>query len=115
VTVQPSSFCGGPVRAKAELRRGISITGKLQWPRSIRREASGAYVLNVQVKTEIAARGQSKEEADFRRSSGIIRERSTRGYVVLEYNAPRIPRPRFPGTVKTIRSLISVKRNTEPA
>jgi len=46
----------------------------------------------VQIKTEIQRAGQKKEEADLRRLVGILRTANYRGYVALEYEAPRIRR-----------------------
>jgi sugar phosphate isomerase/epimerase len=68
---------------------------------------AAAYAVNVQVKTEIRRRGQSKEPADLAKVIAILREAKYSGYVVLEYNAPEDPRTAVPRYLKTLRSLIS--------
>ena len=64
------------------------------------------YAVNVQVKTEIRRRGQSKEPADLAKVIAILRQAKYSGYVVLEYNAPEDPMTAVPRYLKTLRSLI---------
>jgi sugar phosphate isomerase/epimerase len=63
------------------------------------------YALNVQVKTEIARRGR-KEEADYGRIVGILREAKYSGYVVLEYEAAADPAEAIPTAIRRLREAI---------
>lgn len=65
------------------------------------------YAVNVQVKTEIAPKGQKKQPADLARIVGLLREARYSGYVVLEYEAAEDPMTAVPGHIKTLRQLIS--------
>ncbi len=64
------------------------------------------YAINVQVKTEINARGKAKEDADLSREIGILRDARYSGYVVLEYEAREDPAIAVPKAIKKLRSLI---------
>ena len=64
------------------------------------------YAINVQVKTEITAKGKPKEEADLSRVVGILRDAKYSGYVVLEYEAKEDPAVAVPRHIKKLRSLI---------
>lgn len=65
------------------------------------------YSVNVQIKTEIRRKGQSKEDADLAKVVGILRQEQYSGYVVLEYNAPEDPMTFVPRYVKQLRTLIA--------
>lgn len=65
------------------------------------------YSVNVQVKTEIRRKGQSKEDADLAKVVGILRQAHYSGYVVLEYNAPENPMTAVPRYVKQLRTLLA--------
>jgi sugar phosphate isomerase/epimerase len=64
------------------------------------------YALNVQLKTEVSARGKPKEEADLGRLIGILREVRYSGYVVLEYEAAEDPLTAIPRYAKQLRGLV---------
>jgi sugar phosphate isomerase/epimerase len=64
------------------------------------------YAVNVQVKTEISAKGKAKEEADLSRVVGLLRDAKYSGYVVLEYEAQEEPAVAVPRHIKKLRSLI---------
>lgn len=65
------------------------------------------YAVNVQVKTEVAPKGQKKQPADLARVIGVLREARYSGYVVLEYEAAEDPMTAVPGHIKMLRQLIS--------
>ena len=64
------------------------------------------YAINVQVKTEITAKGKAKEEADLSRVVNVLREARYSGYVVLEYEAAEDAMTAVPKALKKLRSLI---------
>ncbi len=64
------------------------------------------YAVNVQVKTEVSAKGKAKEEADLSRVVGLLRDARYSGYVVLEYEAQEDPTVAVPKHIKKLRSLI---------
>jgi sugar phosphate isomerase/epimerase len=64
------------------------------------------YAVNVQVKTEITAKGKAKEEADLSKVVGLLRDAKYSGYVVLEYEAKEDPKIAVPQAIKKLRSLI---------
>lgn len=69
-------------------------------------ERCAPYAVNVQVKTEIAPRGQKKSPADLARLFKIFRAANYQGYVVLEYEAAEPPFKAVPQILKEMRSLI---------
>jgi sugar phosphate isomerase/epimerase len=96
------------VRAIKSPNFGVNLdTGNFHGPDPYAEIAEVApYAVNVQVKTEIRRRGQSKEPADLARVIKILREAKYSGYVVLEYNAPEDPKTAVPRFFKELRSLI---------
>ena len=64
------------------------------------------YALNVQVKTEIAPKGQKAREADLDRIVGLLREARYSGYVVLEYEAAEDPMTAVPKHIKALRRAL---------
>lgn len=70
-------------------------------------EKLAPYAVNVQVKTEIARKGQKKENAELGKFIDILRKVRYSGYVVLEYEAPEDPMKAIPGHIKTLRKLIN--------
>ena len=97
------------VRAVKGPNFGVNLdTGNFHGPDPYTEIAQAApYAVNVQVKTEIRRRGQSKEAADLARVITILRDSKYSGYVVLEYNAAEDAKTAVPRYVKTLRSLIS--------
>ena len=65
------------------------------------------YAVNVQVKTEVTAKGKAQEEADLSRVVGLLRDARYSGYVVLEYEAKEDPAVAVPKYIKKLRSSIS--------
>jgi sugar phosphate isomerase/epimerase len=66
------------------------------------------YAVNVQVKTEIAKRGQKKEPADLARLVQILRDANYQGYVALEYEAAEDPWKAVPETLEKLGALLKV-------
>jgi sugar phosphate isomerase/epimerase len=64
------------------------------------------YAVNVQVKTEISARGQKKGPADLDRLVRILREANYEGYVALEYEAAEDPWKAVPETLARMGALL---------
>jgi sugar phosphate isomerase/epimerase len=64
------------------------------------------YAVNVQVKTEIAKRGQKKELADLARLVQIVRDANYQGYVALEYEAAEDPWKAVPETLEKLGALL---------
>lgn len=64
------------------------------------------YAVNVQVKTEIAPRGQKKAPADLGRLVKIVRDANYQGFVVLEYEAAENPHVGVPKALKELRALL---------
>ena len=69
-------------------------------------ERCAPYAVNVQVKTEIQARGQKKTAADLKRLVKILRGAHYQGYVVLEYEAAENPYQAVPRALSELRALI---------
>lgn len=70
-------------------------------------EKLAPYAVNVQVKTEIQRKGESKKEpADLARLVDMLKKVRYSGYVVLEYEAAEDPFKAIPEHVKTLRHLI---------
>ena len=65
------------------------------------------YAVNVQLKVEIAPRGQTKSPSDLPRLVKILREANYQGFVVLEYEAAEDPWSAIPGHVETLKPLLS--------
>lgn len=64
------------------------------------------YAVVVQLKTEMQIAGK-KQEADFPRLFGILRDVGYRGYVALEYEAAEEPTIAVPKYVKKLKAMIS--------
>ncbi len=64
------------------------------------------YAVNVQVKTEIRARGHKSEPADLKRIVQILREANYQGYLVLEYEAAEDPYKAVPRTLADLTALL---------
>jgi len=64
------------------------------------------YAVNVQLKTEIQARGKKKEPADLKRLVQILRDANYQGYLVLEYEAAEDPYSAVPRVLKELAALI---------
>lgn len=64
------------------------------------------YAVNVQVKTEMARAGRSKEPADLTRIIEILRSVKYSGYVVLEYEAEEDPKSGIPKAVAQLKPLM---------
>ena len=64
------------------------------------------YAINVQLKTEIAAKGKPKADVDLSKLIGILRDAKYSGYVVLEYEAKEDPMKAVPGALKAMRGLL---------
>jgi sugar phosphate isomerase/epimerase len=65
------------------------------------------YAVNVQVKTELAPRGQKSQPADLPRLIKILREANYQGYVALEYEAAEDPWTAVPRVLKELKALIA--------
>jgi len=63
------------------------------------------YAINVQIKADIF-RGDKREDTDFAKVVGILREAGYRGYVVLEYESAEDPKTGVPRHIETLRKLI---------
>lgn len=57
----------------------------------------------VQLKTEIQAKGKTKEDADLTRLTGMLRKVNFRGYVALEYEAAEDPKTGVPKALTQLR------------
>jgi sugar phosphate isomerase/epimerase len=64
------------------------------------------YAVNVQIKTEIQARGQPKGLADLARLIRIVRGANYQGYVALEYEAAEDPWKAVPETLARLGALM---------
>jgi sugar phosphate isomerase/epimerase len=64
------------------------------------------YAVNVQLKTEIQAKGKKKELSDLPRLVKILRDANYQGYVVLEYEAAEDPYTAVPRTLKELASIL---------
>jgi sugar phosphate isomerase/epimerase len=69
-------------------------------------ERCAPYAVNVQVKTEMRARGKEKTNADLKRLVKILRDANYQGYVVLEYEAAENPYQAVPRILGELRALI---------
>jgi sugar phosphate isomerase/epimerase len=65
------------------------------------------YAINVQLKTEIAPRGQSKQPTDLQRFIKILEEARYQGYLVLEYEASEDPFKAVPRTLQELHRLVA--------
>jgi sugar phosphate isomerase/epimerase len=63
------------------------------------------YAINVQIKADIF-RGDKREDTDFAKVIGILKDAGYRGYVVLEYESAEDPKTGVPRHVETLRRLI---------
>ena len=63
------------------------------------------YAINVQIKADIF-RGDKREDTDFARVIGILKDAGYRGYVVLEYESAEDPKTGVPRHIETLRRLI---------
>lgn len=64
------------------------------------------YAVNVQLKTEVQAKGKKKEPADLERIVKILRAANYQGYVVLEYEAAEDPFTAVPQILKKLSALL---------
>ncbi|HIE50264.1 MAG TPA: sugar phosphate isomerase/epimerase [Armatimonadetes bacterium] len=64
------------------------------------------YAITVHLKTEIAPRGQPRQEADFARIVNLLRQANYRGYLALEYEAAESPLTAVPRHIETLRQLV---------
>ena len=69
-------------------------------------EKVAPYAVVVQLKTEIQAKGKSKEDADLKRLIGMLRKVNYRGYVALEYEAAEDPRTGVPKALAELRKAM---------
>ncbi len=65
------------------------------------------YAVNVQVKVEMRAAGQSHQPADFERIIGILAEAGYSGYVALEYEAKEEPKEAVPRYIEQLQTILS--------
>lgn len=65
------------------------------------------YAVNVQLKTEIQAKGKKKESADLSRLVQILRDANYQGYLVLEYEAAEDPYTAVPRVLKELSTITS--------
>ncbi len=63
------------------------------------------YAVNVQIKTEIAKRGQKAEPADLAKLVQMLRSANYQGYVALEYEAAEDPWKAVPETLAKLSAL----------
>jgi sugar phosphate isomerase/epimerase len=64
------------------------------------------YAVNVQLKTEVQAKGKKKEPADLKRLIKILRDANYQGYLVLEYEAAEDPYAAVPRVLKELAALV---------
>jgi len=64
------------------------------------------HAVNVQIKTEIAPKGQRKGPADLAKLVRILREANYQGYVTLEYEAAESPFTAVPRVLKELSALL---------
>ena len=69
-------------------------------------ERCAPYAVNVQLKTEIRAKGREKEPADLKRIVEILRRAKYQGCLVLEYEAAEDPYAAVPRVLKELQALI---------
>lgn len=65
------------------------------------------YAVTVQVKTEIAPKGMPRQEADFARIVGLLKNVGYRGYIALEYEGKEDPKTAVPRYLDALSRLIS--------
>jgi sugar phosphate isomerase/epimerase len=65
------------------------------------------YAVNVQLKVEIAPRGQLKSPSDLERLAHILRGANYQGFVVLEYEALENPWTAIPRHIETLKPLLA--------
>ena len=65
------------------------------------------YAVNVQLKTEVQAKGKKKEAADIKRIVQILRDANYQGYLVLEYEAAEDPFNAVPRVLKELSEFVS--------
>jgi len=65
------------------------------------------YAVNVQIKTELAARGEKKSEANLERLVKILRDANYQGFVTLEYEAAPDPWDAVPQIIERLRPLLA--------
>jgi sugar phosphate isomerase/epimerase len=65
------------------------------------------YAVNVQLKVEIAPRGQQKRPSDLPRLVNILKEANYQGFVVLEYEAAEDPWRAIPRHVEELKPLMA--------
>ena len=64
------------------------------------------YAVNVQLKTEVQAKGKKKEAADIKRIVQILRDTNYQGYLVLEYEAAEDPFKAVPRVLKELSEIV---------
>jgi sugar phosphate isomerase/epimerase len=64
------------------------------------------YAVNVQLKTEVQAKGKKKEAADIKRIVQILRDANYQGYLVLEYEAAKDPFEAVPRVLKELSEIV---------
>lgn len=68
-------------------------------------EKIAPYTVNAQIKVAVTRNG-TKEDSDFARVIGILKDAGYRGYVVLEYEEREDPKAVIPGYIARLRELI---------
>ena len=64
------------------------------------------YAVNVQVKTEMRAKGRNAEPTDLKRFIQILRDAGYQGYLVLEYEAAEDPYKAVPRALTELSALL---------
>jgi sugar phosphate isomerase/epimerase len=64
------------------------------------------YAVNVQIKTEVAPRGEKSQPADLKRLAGILREAHYQGYVALEYESAEDPYTAVPRALAELKHIL---------
>ena len=97
------------VRAVQSPWVGINLdTGNFHTPDPYRDlELIAPYAVNVQMKGEIAPRGQPKQAADLTRLVKILRAARYQGYVVLEYESAEDPWKGVPTLLEKMKPLLA--------
>jgi sugar phosphate isomerase/epimerase len=70
-------------------------------------ERCAPYAVNVQLKTEVRAKGRETEPADLKRIVEILKKANYQGYLVLEYEAKEDPYQAVPGVLSKLQELIA--------
>jgi sugar phosphate isomerase/epimerase len=65
------------------------------------------YAVNVQIKTEVAPRGQKSQPADLKRMAQILREAHYQGYVALEYESEEDPYTAVPRALAELKHVLA--------